>query len=387
MKEVRAEAKGYLKRALTLAPNLAYAHAALAMVQNFPPESGSDLRKAVLLDPGSAEAWTWLGTYYANQNRFAETLKAQSRAVEIEPLWWTAVGNKISTLVLAHDRQGLDAELSRIERMQDPVLLTKAQWRVAFTSGHPGDAVAILLKLRSEHPEEAAWVDMRIATSLIQLGFVDEGIRARRLPATYAAELRGTPLPARTLEAKYKTPGDFWQDSETAARYARLLPNNGRLSEWLARYRSSFRSADDFVASYHDRLPVLLVMAPTVAANLRAAGDAAQADSILRATEPTVIRYFKNGPWNREMLAEMAYYRAADGKADEAVNLLSRAVALGWLPDEPADIAEEPCFAGLVKRTDFQAVRQRILTRLAEEGRKISPAMLASSGLGSKMAA
>jgi len=103
-----ARAVSYLERALQLAPNLAHAHAALAMVQDFPPELEGELLKAVQLDPNDAEAWTWLGHFYSNQNRIKESLAAQTRAVEIEPLFYTAVINKIGALSALDDSKGID---------------------------------------------------------------------------------------------------------------------------------------------------------------------------------------------------------------------------------------------------------------------------------------
>ena len=128
-------------------------------------------------------------------------------------------------------------------------------------------------------------------------------------------------------------------------------------------------------------------MAPTVAANLRAAGDGAEADALLRRTEPIILGYLRNGPPNPYLLANAAFFRAADGKGDQAMSLLARAVAVGWLPDAVVDIAQEPCFLPFVNRPDFQAVRQKILARIADERRKITPILLANSGLGSKLAA
>jgi hypothetical protein len=55
---------------------------------------------------------------------------------------------------------------------------------------------------------------------------------------------------------------------------------------------------------------------------------------------------------------------------------LGQAVAGGWLPDRAyyaADIAEEPCFARLMGRADFQAVRRRIFARYEEERRALGP--------------
>lgn len=379
---VRAESSSHFKRALTLAPNLASAHAGLAMVQGYKPEAEAELRRATTLDPGNVEAWMWLGNLLGSQNRVKESLVAYSRATEIEPLWPQSVGNKITALYYLGDTDGMARERARIEQAQDQVLLDKLNWRLAQISGHPGDMVRIMLEVRSQHPEEAAAVDQRIGQPLIQLGFVEEGLRARKLPLTLAAVFRGEPAPASELDRDYAPPLGLWQDVEAVAIYSRLLPTNGRNSEYIARYRTAFKSVDDFLTEFAEHPLVLLSIAPTVATDLRAGGLGADADAILRASEPTFLRYFKNGPPEKDYLAQLAYYRAADGRDDEAVALLHRAVAGNWLPDGEGtaiDIAEEPCFARLVNRADFQLVRRRILARIDEERRKVPLALLAQA--------
>jgi TolB-like protein/Flp pilus assembly protein TadD len=378
LEEMRAEATANLERALTLAPNLASAHAGLAMVRSLAPDSEPELRKALALDPGNAEAWTWLGNLLAYQNRMKEALAAQTRAVEIEPLWWTPVGNKIGLLVELDDKAGLDAELDRIRRAQDDVLLAKALWRVASVGGRPGDGVRILLKLKSDHPEESAAVDQRIAGPLIQLGFVEEGLSARHQPE-FASEFRGKPASPKVLD-QYPTPLEFWQDSENVAQNSRLLPNNGRLAEYLRRYHAAFKSADDFLDAFAQRQLFLVQIAPTVAANLRAGGEAAQADAILRRSEPILLQWLRNGAPTPDLEWQLAMYRAVEGQNDEATALLRRAVDGGSLPDGDGlalDIAEEPCFKGLVGRADFQAIRRRIFERLAQERAKVPQPLLA----------
>jgi len=262
------------------------------------------------------------------------------------------------------------------------VLLDKIDWRIAQISGHPGDMVRIMLKVRSQHPEEAAAVDQRIGQPLIQLGFIEEGLRTRKLPLSLAGHFRGEPASALVLDRDYAPPLGLWQDTEAVAIYSRLLPNSGRLPEYVARYRTAFKSADDFLAEFEQHPIVLLAIAPTVATNLRAGGLNADADAILQASEPTFLRYFKNGPPEKDLLAQLAYYRAADGRDDEAAGLLRRAVEENWLPDRDGnavDIAQEPCFARLVNRADFQAVRRRILARIEEERRKVPLALLAQA--------
>jgi hypothetical protein len=43
------------------------------------------------------------------------------------------------------------------------------------------------------------------------------------------------------------------------------------------------------------------------------------------------------------------------------------------------DIADEPCFARLVSRPDFQAIRHRILARIEQERRKVPLDLLAEA--------
>jgi hypothetical protein len=88
----------------------------------------------------------------------------------------------------------------------------------------------------------------------------------------------------------------------------------------------------------------------------------------------------RNGAPTPDLEWQLAMYRAVEGQNDEATALLRRAVDGGSLPDGDGlalDIAEEPCFKGLVGRADFQAIRRRIFERLAQERAKVPQPLLA----------
>jgi TolB-like protein len=374
-----AQAVSYLKRALQLAPNLAHARAALAMVQNLPPELEGELRKAVALDPNDAEAWNWLANFYQIQNRLGEALIARRRAANIEPLW--AI-NTLSTLVLLKDEKGITEELKRIAGMGDPVLLLKAKWIIARSAHEPGDAIRTALQLRSAYPEEAAWVDARISDPLIQLGYLNEAMHAAHQPSDAASIYRGIPDSVTALKARYSRPIDFWLDDDSPALYGRILPRHGRLSEYRGYYKAAFRSSDELTTLLSHRPVLFTQIAPTVAAVLREAGKRQDADALIQREEAVVAQWLRNGPATPDLLASLAQYRALDAKDDEAVTLLNRAVAAGWLPDRSfyaIDIADEPCFERLVSRADFQRIRRRILARIEEERHKVPLALLAQA--------
>jgi hypothetical protein len=166
--------------------------------------------------------------------------------------------------------------------------------------------------------------------------------------------------------------------------WGRLLPRRGRLDEYLRYYHAAFRSSDELIELDKHHPFVFVAAVPTVAAVLRQAGQGADADPLIERGEAMVTAWLRNGPATPDLLANLAKYRALDEKNDEAIALLRRAVADGWLPDRSlyaVDIVDEPCFAALVNRADFQALRRDILARIEEQRRLVTPAMLAQAGL------
>jgi TolB-like protein/Flp pilus assembly protein TadD len=376
------EAIGYVKRALQLAPNLAHAHAALAMVQSSPPELEGELKKAVTLDPNDFEAWMWLGNRYNAQNRYRDALAAYSRAVEINPLFLPGIGNKLGALAALGNQRGLEDELRRVEAAGDPVLLEKVRAGILSATGRPGDAVRVLLALRAKYGDQSGWIDNHVAPFLLQLGFIEEGVRLAHFDPAAAAVYRGNAGPPGTLLLGYPRPVDFWQDFDAPAVMGRLLVRGGRTHEYAAAFHKAFKRPEDYEASLSDRQLFFVRAAPTVALTLAAGGDGVSANTVLARADATTSTWLRNGPPTPDLLALVSHVRGAQGRDVEALSFLKRAVAGGWLPDRTfyaVDIADEPCFARLIKLPEFQAVRQHLLQRIEEERRKVPAAMVAQA--------
>jgi tetratricopeptide (TPR) repeat protein len=370
----------YAKRALELAPNLAQAHAALGLVLGSQPEAENELRKAVALDPGNSEAWGWLGNYLRFHNKLSEALVAYTRGEELDPFWIFTVGNRILCLADMKDMDSIQAEFERLSAAGEPVLLAKVQGLAAGQLGRPGEKIALNLKLRAAHPEEASWIDTRIANELFTLGYVDEALIAGRIPPERARDYRDDPRPPDALKRDFPRLIDFWTTGDIPERFGRMLPKHGRLDEYVGYYKAAFKSPDAFFDAMGP-YPAA-AMTPTVVTNLKAAGMQSEADALLQRAEPIVASILANGLPRREDFALQAQYRAVEGRDSDAVSLLSRAVTEGWLPDgnrSATDIAQEPCFAHLVNRPDFQAVRRRIFARIEEERRKVPLDLLAQA--------
>lgn len=382
VRDMRADPVRYLRRALQLAPNLAHAHAVLAQVQYSAADSEAELRKAVALDPNDFEAWMWLGNVVGTQNRIADALAAHTQAVEIEPLFAPAVGNKIGDLILLGKTGDAAAEVQRIQTVGDPILLQRILFVYASANRKPGDALRLLLQARSSRPEDADRWDQRAPDLLQQLGFIDEAQALGHNPPAVAADYKGIPEPPSSLWGGWRDPAEIWLNFDAPALFGRILPRHGRLQEYVDHYRAAFKNADDFIASTDDDPVRLVKIAPTVAVVLRAGGEQMQSRQILSRTLPMLTTWLQNGPADPGLVANLAFFRGAQGLDNEAVSLLGRAVAAGWLPDNQyfaMDIADEPCFARLVGRADFQAIRRRILARIEQERAKVPLALLAQA--------
>ena len=384
LEQVDREANADVARALTLAPNLAHAYAVRALIYGTRAETEPDLRKAVALDPNDVEAWMWLGNCLSTQHRIREALKAHSRAVEIEPLWFTSMLNKMDDFARLGDRPGLAGELRRAEATGDAYLTLRAREHVAYLTGQIAARARNEFEIRRRFRDQARISDA--VEILMLLGRFDDIPPLFGMPVAEAAPYRGIPLPAQELRKRYQDPVDFWKDGDGPNLYARLLRKQGRLAEYAGYYKSAFRNADDYYSTiaWAD-WEQFADQAPSAAANLRAAGEPALAQQIIDKDDAIIAPLLRNGTPHWDVAWRVAQLRAVEGRDDEAIVLLRRAIDEGWLPDGDIfafDIADEPSFSGLLNRADFQAVRHRVLTHIESERRQITPDMLRSAGLG-----
>lgn len=97
----RAEALPFAKKALSLAPNFAYAHAAMAAVQqgNFNIAAASDeYRRAVELAPGDALLVSAYSLFVSQIGNQAESLRLAQKALELDPLNQDSYENWVGAL-------------------------------------------------------------------------------------------------------------------------------------------------------------------------------------------------------------------------------------------------------------------------------------------------
>ncbi|MGH6784407.1 MAG: hypothetical protein ACREBP_07260, partial [Sphingomicrobium sp.] len=93
-----SSAEADARRAIALAPNLAAGHAALGLVLLKGPVAQNALRRAVALDPSDIEALNWMANSLDAATHRDERLRLYNKVIELEPLWWPAILNKLNLL-------------------------------------------------------------------------------------------------------------------------------------------------------------------------------------------------------------------------------------------------------------------------------------------------
>lgn len=376
----RAKARAHVRHALELAPRLAEAHAVSALIDGLgSPMAERSLERAVTLDPGNSDAWNWLGIANTQQGDFDGAVRAFHRAVEIDPFLPPAIENLSDALLDRADQAEFERLLQRLFRAGGGAALVPAvrahRW---LREGDYSQAMIPLLRLHSRPGELDSFVTWKIAGGLLRLGYHEQASALIGQSEDFGAELRGTRLRPEFAGGRIDSPREFWVNLGTATGSSRAMINLGRGRMLVDSYLRGFSSRDDFLTTLAEQGDPGIVI-PNLAVALRSAGRASEAETLLKAIEDRAEVRVEQLPGATEAIWELARIRAVQGRPDDAVGLLSRAMDQGWLPDGwfyPLDIAEDPPFRRLRGDRRFEQLRRRILAHIARERAELGPVKL-----------
>jgi hypothetical protein len=159
---------------------------------------------------------------------------------------------------------------------------------------------------------------------------------------------------------------DLYRDDNHMA--AKLMLKAGRAGELAATYNSrigllSIRSNEPVRA---DQLHEVAV----VALALRQAGRTAEADRLLGKANSTISAVYRQTTIPFLLDADVAAILAVQGRHDQALSMLERALRRGWTDSantDLGDIEDEPAFTSLRGRPRFERIRRSLAARLARE--------------------
>lgn len=371
------------RRAVALAPNLAAAHAALGLVLGTGPAAQAELQKAIRLDPNDVEALNWLASSLDEGTAAQEKLRIYDRIIEIEPLWWPAVLNKLDLLLETGDMAGAEQELARLNRLGASRLTTATRMKILSKKGDLSAAIDLGLGFyRKASPADREFIEGYLLEPLFQLGYYELADKISPPRNHFIPYIRANDPRALDIFETEMPPKAFWTYGLLGMVGPRVYLLNKQGARLARLYRAVASTPEQFEQVVgKDRLPEI---APNAALALRAAGDETQAQALLKLAEADAQSSGRASPEDDIRLARIY---AVQGRADEALGLLSSAVRSGWLPPYlplHTDLALDPPLNELRQDPRFERMRQQILGHLAKERAELGPrfAQLTSEQLG-----
>lgn len=364
------------RRSIALAPNLAAGHAALGFALGFEgPVAKAALRRATELDPNDIEALNWFASSLDRRTQSNEVLQLYSRIVEIEPLWWPAILNKLNLLFQLGNMAALEKELARVERIGDPRTATAVRIEVAKKKGDLSAAVdAGLAFYRVASASDREFIGTFLVVPLLQLGQFEAADKIFVPPSRYVPFIRANDARVLDMIEADMPPRKFWTLPILPSVGSRVYLLNNQGPRLAKQYRAVASTPEQFEALVGEQnLPEF---GPMAALALRSAGDSRQAEALLKLAE-TRAESDDRTDGSREV--QLARIYAVQGKTDQAIGLLSSALRLGWLPNYlplHTDLALDPPLNELRVDPRFEQLRQQILGHLRKERLELGPVRL-----------
>ncbi len=210
-------ARELAEKALSLDGNLAEAHASLgqALMQYYFEwdRSGTELDRALELNPSYATARFWRATYYISHARFSEGLAEVDKAAELDPLSMIVLTDVARDLYLARRYD------EAIERYKKSLLVDSG-----FSIAHKG--LAEVYAQVGRHDEAISEIEKAIALSGDSVFILDD------LGYIYARAGRKADA-LRILEDLDRRAGDEYVPSYGRAVVYAALGDEGKTMEWL----------------------------------------------------------------------------------------------------------------------------------------------------------
>jgi len=360
--------RGYARHALQLAPDLAEGHRILGMLLSYgSPEAQAHIRRAVELDPNSAENFLELGAAHGAAGEFDEELAAYRRAGQLDPLWYRSVGGLAIALAERGNRAQAEAAAKRgfaNSPINEHVLLG----RIAVIFGDYSEAIrhwSIVARANSPRWSFRVQEDLSDAKTVLGLSNAKLHVGARRWWRVVTLPDPATPA-VWQAHNRNSIAADVYRNNNHLA--AKLMLNEGRATELVATYESPVG-----LFSLRPRQPLRvdqLHELPVVALALRQVGREAEADRLLREASAVARAVYRRNQVPFWFDADAAGIWAAQGLKNEALSSLERAMGRGWThrasTDLP-DINDEPAFRSLHGDPRFERIRARLAAHYARE--------------------
>jgi TolB-like protein/DNA-binding winged helix-turn-helix (wHTH) protein len=369
---VRQQVLALEREALRLQPDLAEAHAAVAMINDFSgPEAARAIVRAVRLDPHSAENWLWLALLHDAKGDYARAYGAIRRAAAIDPLWERAYRQAAEFAWALGREEEAESYLRRVETARihpHLVAIVRARLRADWSSA----AARGIRALHSPSTEDANYVGFHLAWALWHLGRDDAAARLNPNFAALAQAARG-PLPSRSqLIEQFRGERVGWRHTPYPFAMERLLLRAGRTGDLVALYDGLIASPQA-LARHPAGHQAFIEEAPSMAIALRSVGRNEEARRILDLADFAARQRVGSDAVPTWYLVDAARLWSVRGDSADAIAALETAVSRGWAYNDHAifeSLGDEPAFASLRDHPRFQSIVNRLTAHSRRERRE-----------------
>ncbi len=379
---VLPRARDAVNQSLKLDPKDPEAHAILArLLGSDGPEAIAHERRAAALEPTTGEGLMRLGFAHQASGEWAQATEAFRRAHELDPAWSTPVRVMLDHAALMGDRRAAETLIKR-GMSDDPMIQQFALARVASFVGDFSEAARGWSALAEGSSRWASPSKLSLQDTLYMLKLSKD--RPSRPARPTPGQARSTPahiwMTAPPTPAEWQRRNRSWaaelvyRDQNVIA--AKLMLRSGRASELAA----TFDTPTGLLGVRHGQAlgTCYLQSAAIVAAALRDVGRRPEADALLREADGLIRRAYARGNVPLWFEDDAAGIWALQGKHNEAVDALDRALRRGSVHATRTDLPrleDEPALRSLRGNSRFDAVRSKYEAHNARERRETALAL------------
>lgn len=363
-------AQGYARHALRLQPDLAEGHRVLGgLLPHGSAEAEAHARRAVELDPNSADSWALLSVCHEDVGEFDRAMADSRRAAELDPqamivLYAVVVGE-------TGNRPGAEA-IARNALAGDDIARSVLLGRIALRFGDFSEAVRLWSTVvRAHSPRWSEPASNYLNEAKFSLGLPLEALEPVPTPLhgfhRWKVVMKSPP-PAAVWRARNRNDiaAQVYRPENLVA--AKLMLNAGRTRELAAMLSSpagllGIKSGEAVRTDQIGEVPIVALV-------LRESGRAGEADQLLQEADAAVRAVFRRGRVPFWFEADAAAVWAVQGRTGPALDMLERAVGRGWVHVGGTDLprlVDEPAFRALRSQPRYQAIRAKIEALVARE--------------------
>jgi TolB-like protein/tetratricopeptide (TPR) repeat protein len=373
---VKADELAYARRAITLAPDLAEAHAVLGSLLAFSPNvsqsdklrGGAEIERAVKLDPTDAQNWYWLHNVREGNLDFEGALAAMRQTAEIDPFF--TFSDKYSDLAwdMGDRKSAIQFINDRIQNHPDPYIRERARERLAYGRADWSDIYQHLKRERElAPPDMRSYADLGMGLILMRLGLIDAA-RPHFEDPWFLDMWSGKPPP--NDKVRDAEPLLTWLSMPTAM-IARVFMSNGRTAEIVSLYDRAFPSPDAML----ERSPKVefTEIAPIAAAALRDVGRRDEAAHLLTTADGLCAAAMRKGRTPISFQVNCSRTWAMLGRREQAIQTLDRALKANWRPEGgwSNNFVDDPVYRDMRDDPRLKRLGQFVLAEIARERREL----------------